>query len=465
MFKLKRFAADCKGNTTVMLALAIVPLLFAAGSAIDMVKTNQTMTVLQGAADAAALAGASSIKLYDEDDDDEDDDKLQRVVEDYLKANGAIDILASIEKIEPKLDKKGRTFSVRVKGARKTSLMFLAGIDEVKLDTYSEVKIGGDGLEVALVLDSTGSMNAAGRMPALKTAAKDLVDDLLKVKEQGGYVKVGIVPFAEYVNVGLSRRNQSWISVPNDSASSSHSCWNTYPNATKSNCQQLPSYADGVPTGGTYEHCDWDYGDPVQQCGNTTSESKWHGCVGSRPDPLDAAIGNLSTKYPGLMDTWCNAEIEELTHDKSDLHGKINSLSGSGNTYIPAGLLWGWNMVDSNEPLKKAKTKSQLAAMGGTKAIVLMTDGENTLSASYPQHWGNNRAAADAKTTELCNNIKGDDIVVYTVSFMVTDTGAQNMLKNCASDPGKAFTADDANQLKQAFKEIGSSLMALRISK
>jgi Flp pilus assembly protein TadG len=456
MSLLRRFRSSCEGNTTVMFAIAAVPLLIAAGGAIDIVRMNQTLTVLQEAVDAAAIAGAAS--------GESDQAKIDAIIKDYILANGANDILDSVGSTVAVRDDNKRTFTVRIKGQNKTSLMYLAGIKSNEYDVSSEVKLPGDGLEVVMVLDNTGSMNESGRLPALKNASKKLVADLMKLKDDGHDVKVGIVPFAEYVNVGKSRRSESWMNVPSDSSTTSWQCWNTYPNAAKSNCRQVPNIQDGINMG-TYEQCDWDYGTPVQQCGNQTSTVTWNGCVGSRNAPLDEQIGSLSNRYPGLMNAWCNSEILDLTDDKADLDAKLDGMTGAGNTYIPTGLLWGWNMIDHNKPLNTAKSKGQMAAKGGTKAIILMTDGENTISASYPWHWNNSRADADAKTTALCNGIKGDDVVLYTVSFMVTDTAAKTNLINCASDTSKAFTADDSVQLSAAFEEIGASLVAIRVSK
>lgn len=460
MRNFSQFKSDCLGNVTMMLALSVVPMLIGVGAAVDMVQANNTLTVLQGASDAAAIAAGSSQTT--------DEAELLEIVTKYLTTNGAIAALDSIESIVPKLDKVKRTFSVTIRGKRNTSLMNLAGINTMDLSAYSEVKLGGDGLEVALVLDNTGSMNAAGRLPALKTAAKLLVDEVLEVTASGSYARIGIVPFSNYVNVGLSRRNKPWIDVDPDKSVTSHSCWNTYPNATKSNCRQVPSVVDGVSQGSN-EQCDWNYGAAVEQCGNNTATSTWNGCVGSRPEPLDETIGNLATRYKGLSNEWCTSEIVELTDSKSKLHDTIDNFVATGETYVPAGLLWGWNMLDSEAPLEKAKAAADIKAMGGTKAIVLMTDGQNTLAPYSPNHWGGAGAAdwarGDAKTSTLCENIKADGIVVYTVSFMVTDVGAKALLANCASDASKAYSADSAAALASTFKEIGMSMTAMRLSK
>jgi Putative Flp pilus-assembly TadE/G-like/von Willebrand factor type A domain len=457
----KRFKADCRGNTAVVFALSLVPMLLAAGAAIDMVQTNQTLTVLQGAADAAAVAGGSSNLTKDSD--------LQKIVEDYMKANNAVSALDYVEKIESNLDKKTRTFSVSIKGKRSTSLMKLAGIDTMDLNAYSEVKLGGDGLEVALVLDNTGSMNEGGRLPALKTAAKLLVDEVMKVKTTGAYVKIGVVPFSDYVNVGLSRRKKPWMDVDKDSSVTTDTCWDTYPDATKYNCRQEPDMNDGVSLGTTHEACDWNYGTPVKVCGPSTSTNTWYGCVGSRAEPMDESIGTVSSAYKGLMNVGCASEIVELTDDQSKLESKIDGLIATGATYIPAGLLWGWHMLDSQEPLSVAKSAADIKDMGGAKALILMTDGQNTLGPYSPYHWGADNPAdwarGDAKMAELCGNIKKDDITVYTVAFMVTDPKTISSMSSCASDSSKAFTADNAAELAKAFKEVGASLTAMRISK
>ena len=460
MSLLKKFTRDICGNTTIMFALAVVPLVLAAGAGIDMLRANDVQTKLQGAADAAAVAGAAAGDISDA--------QAKLIVTDFLKANGALAALDSVSLIDSESDKSKRTFSVTIKGKMKTSLMKVAGINDVDVGAYSQVGLPSEGLEVALVLDNTGSMNDVGRLPALKAAAKDLVTTIFD-ESGGNYVRVGVVPFSEYVNVGMGNRNAPWIDVPPDSSTTTPSCWDTYPDATKSNCRMETStyYNDGVPTTTSYEVCDWNYGTPVQQCGNYTSTTTWQGCVGSRSVTEDETIGSPGSKYPGVMNVNCPIEIMPLSSSKSGVNAKIDEMVGTGNTYIPSGLLWGWHLLDPNQPFVGAKSAGWMKAHGGTKAIVLMTDGDNTLQPSYPYHSpnGGDAALANSKVTALCNNIKGEDITVYTVSLMVTNPVSKAMLVNCASDGQKAFEADDPAALGQAFRKITESLLALRFTK
>ena len=459
MLGFKKFNSNTHGNTAIMTALAIVPVLLAAGAGIDMMRANNAQTTLQAAADAAAIAGATSGLTKESD--------IKALVEDYLKANNAMDVLTHVDKMEGKLDKSKRTFEVKIRGKLKTSLMSIAGITDMELGAYSEVVMGGAALEVALVLDNTASMNSDGRLASLKVAASEMIDKLMALKDAGADVKIGIVPFADYVNVGMSNRKAAWMDVPVDSTSTSNVCNTSYPNATSSNCRKETGVwdNDGVSTPYTYDVCDWSYGNPVTTCSMQTYTNSWNGCVGSRASPLDESIGSISTRYPGLLNTSCPAEITPLTANKTTLKNQITAMIAVGSTYIPQGILWGWNVLDKNDPITGAKSKSAMTAAGGTKAMVIMTDGANTKSADNQFHWGTDVTAANNKTTSLCAKVKADGIKVYTVAFMVTDTTAKSLLTNCATEPSMAYSADDAAQLAKAFDDIGSSMMALRVSK
>lgn len=467
---LRNYLNNTAGNTAIMMALAAIPLMLAAGAAVDMVRANNTRTVLQSAADAAALAGAMSGKTGEED--------LKAIVEDYLKANHAENVLTNVKKIKQKLNTSKRTFSVEINGKLDTAFMFLGGITNMEIGAYAEVELGGNGLEVVLALDNTESMNYEGRMPALKTAAKSLVDTVLDAgSSSGAYVRIGVVPFSNYVNVGLANRSKSWIDVPADSSDTVPNCNTTYPDATKTNCRMetYTGYADGVPQTYTTEVCDWNYGTPVTTCNGTyTYEYKWQGCVGSRDSNRDVRIDSLSNKYPGIIKAYwgyqenCAKPITMLTNNKAALNDAIDAMVGVGNTYIAPGVLWGWNMLDSSEPLTGAKTKSWMKTNKGTKALVVMTDGDNTLSPhsiTYKFHEGNDINLANQKTADTCANAKKDGIQVYTVAFKVTNTTAKDILKNCASQADMAFTADDATALNSAFNDIAKSLVATRLTK
>ena len=463
MAVLGKFLGDARGNTAIIFSLAAIPMILGVGAAIDIVRSNDVITVLQSAADAAALAGATSKKTVP--------GQYKKIVMDYISANGVNDVVDELTRVTPVLDQTAGTFSVKIEGKVKTSFMRLAGVSQMDVSAFAEVALGGQGLEVALVLDNTASMNSGGRLPALKSAAKELIDSILEQAASGAYVRVGIVPFADYVNVGLSRRNANWLSVPADSTTTQNVCNTNYPNAVSSNCHDEQGIwnNDGVPTPYTYQVCDWNYGTPVTTCSDQTWSNTWNGCVGSRDSNYDTRItGVVGKPYPGLINFWCPQEITLLSDDKTALKNKIDAMNGTGETYIAPGVLWGWNMLDPEEPLGGAKSHGWMMSNRGTKAMVVMTDGDNTKAVDLGDpkyHWSTDVDVANDRTATLCQEVKDENIVVYTVSFMVTNPVAQNLLKNCASDPSKAFVADDAAALSAAFKSIADSLLAFRLTK
>jgi Putative Flp pilus-assembly TadE/G-like len=453
----KLFFGDIKGNVSIMMAVAAVPLLAAAGAAIDMVHANNAQTALQSAVDAAALAGGTSGFNSHAD--------LSALVNKYLAENNANFSISAADTIDFGTTPVTKNFFVRVNGTVKTDFMSLVGIPSMGLGAYSEVEKGGQVLELALVLDNTASMNSEGRLDALKISAKKLVDTITTKKPAGAYVKIGIVPFSNYVNVGLGNRNKSWIDVPADYTETTQQYWVDYPDRSDKNCHTVehPYLNDGVPAIWKEDVCDTVLGQERKNYYYPTHT--WNGCVGSRNSPLDENIGSPNVKYPGILDVLCPMALTELTDNKSTIDSQIDAMVATGDTYIPAGVLWGWNMLDSQQPITGAKTAAEMANLKGVKAMVLMTDGDNTLSATYPTHNGSDAAAADAKTAQLCTNMKAEGILIFTVGFKVHKPSSLAMLAACASNPSQALTADDNLALTAAFDQIGASLAQIRVSK
>ena len=93
---------------------------------------------------------------------------------------------------------------------------------EISFAADSEIRLKNT-LEVALVLDNSGSMDEYGsgsgqkRIALLKTAAKQLVDTLAlqaaQIKQVAKPVQFSLVPFAASVNVGPENAGAAWMDV------------------------------------------------------------------------------------------------------------------------------------------------------------------------------------------------------------------------------------------------------------
>lgn len=398
---LSRFRRSTGGSVAIIFSLAFTAILLAAGVALDYQRWVHTQSRLQDALDAALLAAASS--------GEDNTVKLEKIMAAYLEANWS--------RMYPDV-KVSYNFSIasngrlngRARATVPTTLMALAGIQKMTADVKAQVVRGGNVLELAVVLDTTGSMSSNNRMANLKVAATDLVKTLIKDGEED--VRIALVPYAAYVNVGTQYRGQSWLKL-----------------------------------------------------GKEDEKNTWYGCVGSRNYPLDTNDDYGSTPIPGILKVTCTNELVRLTDQLGPLVSTIESMTPKGYTYIPAGLLWGWRAISDELPFADGTPKAvKVRNKPVRKAIVLMTDGENTISPTYPGHDGKNTKLADQLTATLCSNAKKEGIEIYTVAFEMTGKTAKDVLLGCATNPSMFFDAHDAVALAEAFRNIGKALTQLRIA-
>jgi Mg-chelatase subunit ChlD len=450
-----RLAGDVSGSVSIIAALSLIGLMGMAGLAIDYGRITSTRQELQTMADAALIAAATSARS-NQDPQTAADVSLSSNWATKRRESTAAIVISSLPNNE-------------LEGLASTQLPMtfsrLLGWQKVDISVKASVVYGQSSVELALVLDTTGSM-IGQPLSDLQTATKTLLDNAYAPPGATDKVKVAVVPFAQYVNVGTSNRGKAWMSVPADTSTTSNQCTTSSPVIGVSNCttKTATGYNDGVPYTYTYQDCTYQYGPPVTTCGPQTSTTSWNGCAGSRNYPKDNdATVTASQPVPGVMNTWCGTEMLRLTKDRTAIDSTISSFAAGGETYIPAGLLWGWRAISPDAPFADGAAYS--GAASAKKAIVLMTDGANTKSPNYPDHEGSDATKANQLMAETCTAIKAKKITVYTVAFNVTDQAAKDRLSACASSPSQFFDAPSASQLSAAFQKIGQTLAALYLKK
>jgi hypothetical protein len=297
-------------------------------------------------------------------------------------------------------------------------------------------------LEVALALDNTGSM-LGSKLAELKIAANLLVDKVV-AGSTPGRVKFGLVPFSQFVNVGTTYRGATWLSVPNDGVQTVNVC----------------SPAVGLPTVCQRTTCSGTIPAP-NTCGPVTVNHTWNGCVGSRAPSDFVSRATGANPIPGIPDVTCSAQLARLSSNPNDVKTKINNMVAEGWTYIPAGLMWGWRVLSPDAPFSDGAT----ADRNHKKIIVLMTDGENTKSQNGQDHDGEVPSDADSNLARLCQEVKRDNIEVYTVSFQVPTPTIKAILATCSSGGGHYFDAVTANDLNTAFDAIAVNIIKLALTK
>jgi Flp pilus assembly protein TadG len=383
---------DERGQIGVLFAMTATVLILLSGMALDYGRSSQARTKMQNAADAVVLGVARDITT------DTTDESLKQMVSTrmatMLPGNYDFEVTSATT--------AGGILSVSAEGSIAAGLTSVAGYKELKQRITSQATWGTGKLEVALVLDSTGSMGQHNRMVELKKAATAMLDELKSSEE--GLVKIAIVPFDVNVRVATSNKTASWFKT------------------------------------------DW------------WVSFFWSGCIADRDqsnDVSDAAVTSSSaTKYPGAL---CGsnklATIQPLTDDFSLLYAKVNALDPAGNTNITIGMAWGMTLLSSQAPFTEGVAPDTKDV---TKIIVLMTDGDNTSN-----RWTNSASSIDARTTLACESAKDAKIQVYTVRLM---EGNQNLLEECASSTDNYYNVENAADLVPVFQAIGQRLSQLRIS-
>lgn len=198
---LRRLAGETRGNVAMIFGLSLPVLILMTVGGVDIHRASTVRVNLQDALDAAALHAARSPYTSNTD--------IQRVGLAALKAN-----LKAYPQI--RLREADTTFvlnsdDVVIANSKVDVKTLVANIflppygkfmdDYIAVGAHSEVDRSSRNVEVALVLDVTGSMALDNRIVDLKAAAKDLVDIVVQDVQTPYYSKVAIVPYSMAVNV------------------------------------------------------------------------------------------------------------------------------------------------------------------------------------------------------------------------------------------------------------------------
>lgn len=451
--KFKKLKKDDRGNFSIMLSLTVFLAISAMGMVVDHSFMSSRITKLQGFADSAVLAAAIS--------QNRDEAELRKIAEAHIKESN----LEGFD-VEFTLELKGNLIYIETRNTYPTMVMGMMGYKSFDLAaTAAAPLLEVSSAHIALVLDRTASMDKAGNMPPLKNAATKMIDSL---EESGGDVKLSVVPFSDYVNVGVERRSETWADVEDDDWREEKVCSEKQDVTKTYNCRMetRTRYYDGYTYKEKVEVCDYEYGEPYESCEEKWVGDRWRGCMGSRDDPYNLAAKYGGKRIKGIMNKWCGQELLPMTDDLEAVKKSVDRLSGSGKTYMPAGLIWGWRTLDPGEPFTEASTGFDPA----TRALVLMTDGQNTLTQDDEFHVTEDKtrpiSETDERTVKLCEIIKQEKIVIYSVAYNFPGDAAvgKKILNICASDSTKFFDAKSADELEEAFKNIGKDLARVRLS-
>lgn len=299
-----RFLRDRRGNVAMMWGLMGTVLIGLVGASVDFTRAQAIRNQLQNAVDGAALVAERSANLT----------MTQRTA----AARAFFDA-----EMGDNATTTGISFSVRELPDGGTqvdaSLPMDLSIGRIVQDEPWDIAAraiaeasASPPIEVALVLDNTGSMSAD--MPALRSAASDLADDLLSL--DGDTVRVALVPFVAQVNIGNQASRLAWMDTTGvapmngelledrllgyrstSNGNSSGNCNFTTTPAGYTGAYRVQWFRASnrchalTPADGINYFTLFDY----------ISNEDWKGCVEARPEPYDITDAAPSLGTPATL--------------------------------------------------------------------------------------------------------------------------------------------------------------------
>lgn len=424
---INRFLRETTAATAVAFALVVPVVVGSAGMAVDLAMAHMVKKRLSHALDAAALAASASARTETD---------INAKVNQFFYQNYPADKIGATYDLYVTVE--GEDIAVSAKADYDTSFSRLLGVDKLTVGASTRVTREILGLEVALVVDVTGSMSWNNNIGTLKTASTNFLDTLCKDATCASRVKIGIVPFSAAVNVGPYGLGKN----PDGT---------TYDTAFVNN-----------PSGTTF---------------NQSKSSKWWGCVLARSTPEDTenydtgwTWNMYSNPYNSNRNSGCNKSyILPLTSNYGSILSKINSLYASGNTLSNLGMVWGYRVLSPEAPFREGADWSEKTVK---KVALLMTDGDNNIGGGYSSYsgygpWTDLRLTdhdLDVKLAQTCENMKADGITVYAVTFTSgINSSTKEYFRNCASDSSKYYDAPEQQDLIDAFVAISRELSNIHI--
>ena len=334
----------------MIVGLSILMLSAALGVAIDSARGYTAKSKLQGAVDAAALAGAKAHV--------QNEDNISAEARMFFDANYDNDFMdGRITDFDAGVDEDTDNMVVQAVATIPTTFMQIFGMDEMVINSEARVAAKHTNLELAVVVDVTGSMNwidTSGdvKIESLRSAGATLLTTIYGEQTSLPGVYLSLVPYRAAVNVGPTRT--SWLR--------------------------------------DYDEEDFD-------------PFSWRGCVLARDAPKDQddrppnGVGNKFPPYHWPTDEWkwwmdyvlgpydpnivCPVnEVIPLTDQRATIADGIEALvaRSGGGTQTSMGLVWGWRTVSPRwSGYWGAPTPTDMPLDYDEpdliKAIVFMTDG------------------------------------------------------------------------------------------
>jgi Flp pilus assembly protein TadG len=498
-----------RGTVTVMTAILAVPLLAMTGLAVDLARVWLVKSRLQMALDAGVLVAARSMA-----GGGTSADGVALFWANFARNSRTTNAgyLAAVA-TTPVVTQPGAGLVKMASQATLTpTLLGVIGIGPITVQGEATAESAAYGLELALVLDNTGSM-AGSSITSLISSSTQLLNIIYGGSDTQPNLWVSVVPFSSVVNIG--KTHTGWLvggSV--NQTPFAPSAWmgcvmartaQTGAQAGDDANDKTPAQAAFTPYryASTYHAYAVTYGTGQKSTYYYPGDNDWTVSPNNITEPTagNGSVGpNLGCPaLPILPETASKAAVMAVINKMVPVY--------RGGTFINLGLQAGWWTLSPNWKGLWGTPTLPLAYHTPymKKVIVLMTDGNNewydwpdgvpgqTPPTAPPKGvpgWSNdgdadftgygrlksntlglNASQSSITSTlntwmsQMCTTIKQNGIVIYTIVFNKSSSVAtQTLFRNCASSPGNYFLSPSGSDLQTAFTQIGQQLSSLRLA-
>jgi Flp pilus assembly protein TadG len=265
-----RFCRDEQGAFMALFGVMAIVVVAISGAAFDYVTLEQARNRAQVALDAAALSLQPSIY-------DESNTAIKQKAQDLLIQQIANDRITTVVE-DISTDEDDGTLYLQARITVPTTFVGLIGVTQVQAAIVSQATRKKLFMEVAMVLDNSGSMASYSRMTNLKAAAKSATDILFDFEDTSANTFISVVPFNFWVNIGTGYKNATWMDQT------------SLPTIARDNFDN----DDDESTAFTAPFNRWDLY-------NQLTNASWAGCVEARKYPYDVQDTTPTTSTPETM--------------------------------------------------------------------------------------------------------------------------------------------------------------------
>ena len=309
-------ARDRRGVTAVFVAVSLVPIVGAVGLAVDSSIGYLLRTRMAKSLDAAGLA-AGRVAL---------DDDAEAVARQFFDANfGESTERITVTDFDFAFDTAANTVTLSAEATTPTVFMRVFGHDQMTVAAETVIQRRTSGMELALILDNTGSMYGTN-FNNMKAGADTLINIVFGEKNEVDNVWVSVVPFVATVNIGPTRTG--WLAA-GDKAVTTPSAFGTAVDGTGwgwKGCVMARAYPwdtdDSTPVDASVQLVPLSEGDRQQLAADRRRlDVEQRGAKGSEPRVrhADHAAHRVAGHGPGRAR--CDALVAARRHDRQPRAG------------------------------------------------------------------------------------------------------------------------------------------------